>query len=453
MDKGNLVNDFSRLGVVDEGAWSLDVQSNEDYTLCPSYPSVFARPAEASEDLVRAVAKYRSQGRLPCLVWRDPAEVGGVLCRAAQPRAGLLSRSSAADQSWFALIRRAAGAQQGQREVVLLDARSPVAAHANKFRGGGVEVPSRYGVQTLMYCHIRNVHHVRRVVVAIRRTQGSPLLQHKKRHAKLMRHWLQLQSLLLAGAAAAALLVRGGAAVVLHCSDGWDRTPQLSSLCLLLIDATYRTRRGFLLLVEREWLLMGHRFQLRYALGQPIFVQFLDAVYQLLHQRPEAFEFNDLFLADLAAIHDGSPPHGQATPLGTRAPFDADCDAQRAADSTGVAWDFLLDEDRASVYHNAKYAPGATDESAAAGSGAQRTSIMSPIDVDTHSFALRVWEPLRRMTAHALPPPATTGGVPCGCWPSARGELAGMEVVAGAPDPDRGIELLVTPSAVHRVHS
>ena len=80
MDKGNLVNDFNRLGVVDEGAWSLDVQSNEDYTLCPSYPSVFARPAEASEDLVRAVAKYRSQGRLPCLVWRDPAEVGGVLC-------------------------------------------------------------------------------------------------------------------------------------------------------------------------------------------------------------------------------------------------------------------------------------------------------------------------------------------------------------------------------------
>ena len=91
------------------------------------------------------------------------------------------------------------------------------------------------------------------------------------------------------------------------------------SLCLLLIDGAYRTRRGLLLLIERERLLKGHRFQLRHTLGQPIFVQFLDAVYQLLHQAPNAFEFNELFLADLAAIHDGNAPHGHAAPLGARA--------------------------------------------------------------------------------------------------------------------------------------
>lgn len=51
-----------------------------------------------------------------------------------------------------------------------------------------------------------------------------------------------------------------GDAVVVHCSDGWDRTPQVTSLAMLLCDPYYRTIEGFCLLVEREWLQMGHRF-------------------------------------------------------------------------------------------------------------------------------------------------------------------------------------------------
>lgn len=50
--------------------------------------------------------------------------------------------------------------------------------------------------------------------------------------------------------------------MVVHCSDGWDRTAQLTSLALLMLDGYYRTIRGFEVLVEKEWLSFGHRFQL-----------------------------------------------------------------------------------------------------------------------------------------------------------------------------------------------
>ena len=33
--------------------------------------------------------------------------------------------------------------------------------------------------------------------------------------------------------------------VLVHCSDGWDRTAQLTALAMLMLDPHYRTIRGF----------------------------------------------------------------------------------------------------------------------------------------------------------------------------------------------------------------
>lgn len=72
-----------------------------------------------------------------------------------------------------------------------------------------------------------------------------------------------LSQLILAGALRIADKVESGkTSVVVHCSDGWDRTAQLTSLSLLMLDGYYRTIRGFEVLVEKEWLSFGHRFQL-----------------------------------------------------------------------------------------------------------------------------------------------------------------------------------------------
>ena len=42
--------------------------------------------------------------------------------------------------------------------------------------------------------------------------------------------------------------------VLIHCSDGWDRTSQLSALSQLLVDPYYRTYEGFQILICKDWL-------------------------------------------------------------------------------------------------------------------------------------------------------------------------------------------------------
>ncbi len=97
--------------------------------------------------------------------------------------------------------------------------------------------------------------------------------------------------------------------VLVHCTDGWDRTAQLTSLVQLLADPFYRTIKGFQVLIEKEWVSFGFKFLDRCGHGgvsgapnevSPIFVQWLDAVYQVLLQFPTHFEFNELFLIHLA---------------------------------------------------------------------------------------------------------------------------------------------------------
>ena len=47
--------------------------------------------------------------------------------------------------------------------------------------------------------------------------------------------------------------------VLVHCSDGWDRTPQIVSLAQLMLDPYYRTIDGFRTLCEVCWLDFGHK--------------------------------------------------------------------------------------------------------------------------------------------------------------------------------------------------
>ncbi|KAJ7530943.1 hypothetical protein O6H91_14G025600 [Diphasiastrum complanatum] len=163
--------------------------------------------------------------------------------------------------------------------------------------------------------------------------------------------WLMHAHGILAGAAwIAARISLEGASVLVHCSDGWDRTTQLISLAGLMLDPYYRTFQGFQALVEKDWLAFGHPFADRLAMPtfsgscnptvevfrgslsgsvgpsspirtapassftsstssqspgavssnySPIFVQWVDCVAQLLRLYPRAFEFSSAYLVEL----------------------------------------------------------------------------------------------------------------------------------------------------------
>lgn len=86
-----------------------------------------------------------------------------------------------------------------------------------------------------------------------------------------------------------------------HCSDGWDRTPQVISLAEILLDPFYRTFDGFQLLIQKEWIEFGHKFADRCGSAPvtddsnercPIFLQWIDCVHQIVKQYPSEFQFN-----------------------------------------------------------------------------------------------------------------------------------------------------------------
>ena len=98
------------------------------------------------------------------------------------------------------------------------------------------------------------------------------------------------------------------ASVLVHGSEGMDSTLQVCSLTQVILNPDCRTVHGFEALIEREWLQSGHPFATRNKHSayttpsartreqSPIFLVFLDCVYQIFNQFKCSFEFNEQFL-------------------------------------------------------------------------------------------------------------------------------------------------------------
>lgn len=297
------ISEYRRQGVPND-SWRI-TRANEHYELCDTYPAILVVPANVSDDELKKVASFRSRDRLPVLSWIHP-ETQATITRCSQPMVGVSGKQSKEDQKYFQSIM---DANAQSHKLFIFDARPNANAVANKARGGGYESEDAYQNAELVFLDIQNINVMRESLRKLKEIV-YPSIQEVHWLSNLeSTHWLEHIKLILAGALRIADKVESGkTSVVVHCSDGWDRTAQLTSLAMLMLDGFYRTIRGFQVLIEKEWLSFGHRFQLRVGHGDknhadadrsPVFLQFIDCVWQMTRQFPSAFEFNEYFLINI----------------------------------------------------------------------------------------------------------------------------------------------------------
>uniref|UniRef100_A0A8C2PPX0 Myotubularin n=1 Tax=Cyprinus carpio TaxID=7962 RepID=A0A8C2PPX0_CYPCA len=287
---------------------------NKNYELCDTYPTILVVPYKATDEDLRRVAAFRSRCRIPVLSWFHK-ENHAVIMRCSQPLVGMSGKRNKDDERYLDLIREA----NGTTKLTIYDARPNVNAVANKVwagycfpvglgllaTGGGYEGDDAYQNAELVFLDIHNIHVMRESLKKLKDIVYPNVEESHWLSSLESTHWLEHIKLVLSGAIQVADKVSSGSSVVVHCSDGWDRTAQLTSLAMLMLDSYYRTLRGFQVLLEKEWISFGHKFASRIGHGDknhadqdrsPIFLQFIDCVWQMTKQFPTAFEFNERLL-------------------------------------------------------------------------------------------------------------------------------------------------------------
>ncbi|KAJ1916189.1 phosphatidylinositol-3-phosphatase ymr1 [Tieghemiomyces parasiticus] len=328
--------EFARLGVGQPGhLWRLTTL-NADYGLCATYPHVLAVPARVSDRVLQYAAKFRSKQRLPVLSYIHTA-TGATMTRSSQPMVGLKQNRSIQDEKLIECIftMPIAGRAPPRQANMIVDARPTTNAVVNMAVGAGTESMENYRHCRKEYMDIANIHVMReslaRLVEAVQEADVTGTVS----QAALGRsQWLRHLAHILEGSISIIRTIHVDRAhALVHCSDGWDRTAQLTSLAGLCLDPYYRTLEGFAVLVEKEWVSFGHKFRdrcghlshERYFVSlsanvaantfssmhtrllkgshdhetSPVFQQFLDCVYQIWTQFPTRFEFNEAFLLKL----------------------------------------------------------------------------------------------------------------------------------------------------------
>ncbi|OQR93211.1 myotubularin, partial [Thraustotheca clavata] len=304
-------NEYARQGLVPEANPLLQLVDNTDGSICGSYPSKIIFPASMSMDDVLAAVNFRAKNRVPVITWQHPRN-HSVLTRSSQPLLGrlLTSHSCAIDEGLIAFYKELS--TKSSSSLYIFDARKVKAAKGNRIMGkGGVETAGQYNGAIINHLNIANMYKMQTSYQALLKLCLAPEQDKSWWSALEGTRWFEHLQLIIDGSVKIARVLEfEGASVLVHCSDGWDRTCQLVSLAQIMLDPYFRTIQGFAALVEKDWLAFGHKFMERLGGNRskdptrskmsPIFLQFLDAVYQLTEQFPTAFEYNERCLVHIA---------------------------------------------------------------------------------------------------------------------------------------------------------
>lgn len=287
-------------------AWRV-TDINHDHSYSPTYPHVLCVPQQISDNILKYCGSFRSKARIPALAYLHPN--GGSVTRSSQPLVGVQGKRNPQDEKLVTAIfcshtpkirspedspKQVPSSLDGDgseidvvdmleeasprkrvygstRRNLFVDARPRINMMANKATGGGIEDVANYsqGIDApveKVFLNIANIHAMRASLEKIVDALGNSDYLDLAPNQEFLRKsgWLGHIAGILDGAEMVARVVGlGGSHALIHCSDGWDRTSQISALAQVMLDPHYRTLEGFITLVQKDFLSFGHKFMHR----------------------------------------------------------------------------------------------------------------------------------------------------------------------------------------------
>lgn len=335
--------------------------ANKGYALCSTYPESILVPKTITDDSLVKVAHFRCLGRFPVLSYLHKPNFA-VIVRSGQPMIGPSNKRCKDDE-------RLMNAIIGNKRGYIIETRTQNIAQLAKTKGGGHEPETYYPLMRRVHRPIDRYHtlsdSLHKLVEAcqdkycttekwLSRLEASNWLRHK-------------QDVLTCACLIAQCIDHEGASVLVHGSEGMDSTLQVCSLAQIILDPDCRSVQGFEALIEREWLQAGHPFATRCKHSafaptsnsgnqdkrehSPVFLLFLDCVWQITQQFPCSFEFNEDFLILLL-------DHAYGSEFGT---FLGNCSKERdsyaISTRTTSLWSYVNKPDILKKYLNPVYDP------------------------------------------------------------------------------------------------
>lgn len=264
---------------------------NLNYSVTRSYPGLIVLPSGITDECIIRISRFYKSSRFPAVVWRH-----------ARTKALLLRSSGFQGKGIFDMFKKTGQILYIMTDKALIKSIKPEMHRSCEF------IPL-------------DLHEVRQVknnfVKFLRVCIPSAPLPPTDSEASLAKtieslEWFdQLKSIMECANKIVEMIDSQGKSILLAIEDGWDLTPQITSIAQLCLDPYYRTFDGFRVLIEKEWLAFGHRFSHRSSHTvatppsgfAPMFLQFLDLVHQIHRQFPLSFEFNQYYLKFIAYHH------------------------------------------------------------------------------------------------------------------------------------------------------
>lgn len=174
-----------------------------------------------------------------------------------------MNNRSLEDETMLNEIGKATKERIQYGRVVIYDARPKMNAQANKYiKNGGFEDLKYYRNCDILFCDIDNIHEVSKCFRKIYEISNDPLnFNSMIAYQPLVEasgYLVMISKILKSVNQVVETMMNRKLNVLIHCSDGWDRTAQMCALAQQCIDPYFRTIEGFLTLISKDWISFGH---------------------------------------------------------------------------------------------------------------------------------------------------------------------------------------------------